>query len=1126
MLVPKFLNNDDHSGGKSTDLATMNQNGGQSSRNKERARPQAQIEDSEEDHAAEKAHLMLSDLGLDRASFVTAADSARNSLPINVAALERGRAFRQPGTAEYAAAQEVKSQLEAWDTAYVKLRDDGADDGKADLSKGQEHRTRMLQMLQQAPPVAGSRGGGQGGHARGNGRGGGVIGTRGRGDRTVSSSHQRLASQVSNRQGNQGNTVTQSLAVPMVTNPGASLPCPRHRARPRASASPRGRGSRADISKSAGSLDFDVSVGRASSLPIDAPSSSTRSQRWSGAMTDRASVVRLSTTRPTRASPNLVNPSDFMSAMAHLYTPRLGDVTSGSAEIHVEGTSTTTVEEIVKSTIKDSSDSISVKTPGTEHKIIAPPEIIFSPEIDSAPYGVRVLTPPPAPQGNISTGTYSDDLIGLNIDVPPSVKVEEVAAEDEHAEADRSSSEQVQSTTEQTIDLSNAQILLNTLRELSGLSSIPSVTEAITDLQNAIKKLRESNAVISTRSGVETSCSFDDSSTHIQVEAECTDRATACSGGDTQGTDIELSSPLKSSASSAVSQPKITTSSHRGSTLSQSGNLSTRLRLMQDQWTNGVITREREVSSVMMRDLEQSLHHDPSVVYQPVPSTRVRLSMTNLGEYLLPVGNRNEQTAPLYTPRTTLTQNEVANNIVMRGQNRKSNLQELKFSSHGDQVFAEKAAHGKSKIDHYQQENQQTGHGSQDLYAYAPQDETNPGSRTRDIVDSVSVAPIQPQSSAAVTLSHGSESTSFHRPEPNSTGLTSCPAATGNNTVDAVQRPIVPNNDSVTIFSQALASSTQSAPRVNYARESPIARSRPRAGTSSSSQITISPSAQRLPSHCTVTRDSEATSTMATRIAPSTLCTSSDTAAPLSTASALCGIVDSSICSVATRSISSTLTEASNAAVHLPTATPISVGVDASQWSTSSSALPSTLLGTGLMTAMATGTALGGDVSASRWSTATEANGFFKSRRSTARETSVPASYTNLSARELRSTKNHWSSSDHSQLLRGSAAGPSRLSTSADLGLNDTNTLFTNYQRPQAQQTPNVPEFILQARALQNDPGAAARAQYGISNNTPTTNLENQPFNPSLVSVPESASSNLARSRSKNPWESVHHHCL
>ena len=57
---------------------------------------------------------LKNDLGVDRASSVTAADFVRNSPPVNVLALEHGRAFRRPGTAAYTAAQENRGQLSAW----------------------------------------------------------------------------------------------------------------------------------------------------------------------------------------------------------------------------------------------------------------------------------------------------------------------------------------------------------------------------------------------------------------------------------------------------------------------------------------------------------------------------------------------------------------------------------------------------------------------------------------------------------------------------------------------------------------------------------------------------------------------------------------------------------------------------------------------------------------------------------------------------------------------------------------------------------------------------------------------------------------------------------------------------
>ena len=54
------------------------------------------------------------DLGVDRASFVTAGDVAGNSVPVDLAALDHERACRRPGTAAYAAAQKNQDLLSAW----------------------------------------------------------------------------------------------------------------------------------------------------------------------------------------------------------------------------------------------------------------------------------------------------------------------------------------------------------------------------------------------------------------------------------------------------------------------------------------------------------------------------------------------------------------------------------------------------------------------------------------------------------------------------------------------------------------------------------------------------------------------------------------------------------------------------------------------------------------------------------------------------------------------------------------------------------------------------------------------------------------------------------------------------
>ncbi|MCJ1431990.1 hypothetical protein MMC27_001346 [Xylographa pallens] len=1145
MLIPKFSDHKDLLTGKPKDPATMDRKGGQGARKQERPRPRVQAEGSEEEHAAARAQLMLNDLGLDRASFVTAGDVARNSRPVDVMALEHGRAFRRPGTAAYAAAQENEGQLSAWSTVFKQLKDDGADDGKAELSNGQEHRSEMMQKLQQAASFAGNRGGGQGGRARGSGRGGGVMGTRGRGDRTVSSSQQHHTSQLHqtsqhhqtsqqhhtsqapNRRAPQNNTASQSLAAPTVTGLRSLHSSPRNRGRSRGSASPRGRDDRrAESSTITRPSNPHLSAGRAFPSPIETSLNPSPRQRWLAAVAERTSVdpqtqvrppVRPPLTRPTRSPPNLANPDDFMTAMAHLHTSNSGAMASGSTpgsrpgvavsgstsgaaasgstsgatasgptEIRVEGASTVTVKETAKSTVTESSGSISVKTAGTDHEIISPPEIIFSPEIDAAPYGVRVLTPPPVSQRSISPGTYSEDLIGLEIEVPCGVKAEDEPADDKLNEAHLNSSEQARSTTEQAISLSDAQTLLNTLRGLSGLSSLPSsVAGAIADLEATIGKSHETNATTLARNGADITGPVDSSSADSPVMD--IGHIAARSSGNAQGSGHHVPAPRKSSSDSAASQPSITASSHPSSSLSQSGNISVRLQRMQAQWATGVMDRLREVLSISMTDLDQSLHHDPIYEFQQRVSTRLRLPMTNLGEHLLPVGSLNEQTAPLSIPEATPTENEAARNTVIRGQIPASCLQESRSSNSLEDDFFTKAAR--------KQDAQKTVYDSQDLHASAPQDGTNIRSGVRNTAAPRPINPFQQQVSAAVTLpSQSLQNISFHRRAPTSTSMASFPGEARTNTVDAVRRTILPNIAPVNPFSQPTSAfSTLSAPHFTFSHGLPTALSHPAADASFNPRITISPHAQRLPRHPTVVRDAETASNtasnMPTRIAPSTFSTIPSTVAPLSAAPALAGGVGASRWSTATSNMPSTLVAASSTAPQLPASTALSGGVSASRWSTASSALSSTSIqGTGVTAPLATAAALDRGVSASRWSTTTDAD---------------------LPVQELRSITNLQPSSGHSQSLRGTGPGSSGNSTSVDLGLNDTTSLFSNYQRPQGQHTPNVPGFILQAQALQTDPGAAARAQYGIANTTRPNISENQPLSPPAVSVPESASSNV-----------------
>ena len=150
----------------------------------------------------------------------------------------------------------------------------------------------MMQRLQQGRSLAGIRGGSQGGRARGGGRGGGVIGTRGRGDRLTPSSYQQHASQEPGGHANRDNTASQSLTtVPAVQKRRAAASSPRHRAGPKATASPRRRGNKRDeISSFAGPSKSDVSVGRVLPIPTEISSNSTPRQRWSGAVAERPSV--------------------------------------------------------------------------------------------------------------------------------------------------------------------------------------------------------------------------------------------------------------------------------------------------------------------------------------------------------------------------------------------------------------------------------------------------------------------------------------------------------------------------------------------------------------------------------------------------------------------------------------------------------------------------------------------------------------------------------------------------------------------------------------------------------------------------------------------------------------------
>ena len=83
----------------------------------------------------------------------------------------------------------------------------------------------------------------------------------------------------------------------------------------------------------------------------------------------------------------LANPSDFMSAMTHLRTSNSGAAASGSTEIRVEGVSSVTAKETAKSTVTESSGSISIKTTGSDHEITG--ERIVTYVEDGQPLTVR-----------------------------------------------------------------------------------------------------------------------------------------------------------------------------------------------------------------------------------------------------------------------------------------------------------------------------------------------------------------------------------------------------------------------------------------------------------------------------------------------------------------------------------------------------------------------------------------------------------------------------------------------------------------------------------------------------------------------------------------------------------------
>ncbi|MCJ1404951.1 hypothetical protein MMC11_008177 [Xylographa trunciseda] len=1029
----------------------------------------SQKPESVEESSAVLADLMLSDLGVNRASIITAADSARNIVPVNVMALENGRAFRQPGTAEYAAAQARRGELNAWENAFVELEHDGADDHKTVLYHGQGHRTEMMRRLQQAGPVAEyRRGGGQGGRARGNGRGGGVMGTRGRGNQMGSSSHQQHTSQHPGRHADQNNIASNTLAAPTATSRRAAPSNPGYRAGIRGSDSPRGRDNRrvsGDVR--VGTSHSYLPVDRTLPLPVEATSNPMPHMRWVGTVEDQVRPTVRLPPRPRTGQVNLAKPSDFMSAMTRLRAAYSAATASGTTEVPV-------------------------RTTDSDQKKTVEPEIIFSPEIDAAPYGVRVLTPPPAAvpsQGSISLGSYSDDLIGLEIPAGRNARAEEEERTEAEAkerteaeakydsflassnpsdddmgskmersrqgseknnfrtseEARPSPSEQALPTTKTATELLEARALLGALRKLSELSPLPSVVTAIADLEATIGNFHENQATTLARSGAGFSSSADGLPANTQVGDAVHTKAR--SGDDTQGSGKQVDSSRKSSSNSAASHPSNAASSHRSFTLARNGSLSSHVQRLQDQWANDVMASLKDVLPITMGNLTQSLHHDPSGAYQGRASYRIRLPTTNLGEYLLPVGHRSEQTTTLSPLRPPLTQDEAARNIGSANHVPTPRPQAPRVAESLDDDSFTRTLRNINSTDHRPQNPQVMGYGFPDTLASRPQDATIFQSSVGNTAIAGPANPFRQRSSAAAIVpAQRTEDINTRLPIATSASMTVLPEVGRIHTVDAVRSGILPTIAPVNPFRQPTSASLRpSAPsHFNFSIGSSAALPPPSADkVSSTATPTLTPSTQNIPRTAAATHATDNALKTAMSTASSALNTVPSRVIPLSTTNALGG------------------------------------GVSASRWSTASSSMPSALVA--------------------------------------ASSTAAPFSM----ATTLGGGDNLLPNSGNPQILEDGASGSPWVSTFVDPAIGDTTALFSTYQRPSSHQTQNVPGFIIQAQILQNDPGAAARAQYASHNSVLSNIQENQSLNSSAVdsSLVESAGTKVSTRRSKDPWD-------
>ena len=342
------------------------------------------------------------------------------------------------------------------------------------------------------------------------------------------------------------------------------------------------------------------------------------------------------------------------------------------------------------------------------------------------------------------------------------------------------------------MELSSAQTLIAQLRGLSALSSLPSVAQAIAGLQTTIGALHATQGMIDTRTTRTAGSRVTDRPINEftgEVPVDDENRKVSRSSSNAQGSDPQVPSSRRSNSSSVASEPSIAASSHRSSTLSQSGGLSSRLQQMQNKWASDVLISMREVLPITTENLEQSLHHDPSGMYQGTASTRVRHPTTILGEYLLPLGSGLAQTAGLRPSRTTSHQNiEATSNVAFREQTHTLHLQATRSSDSPNANVLGGA------FDNRPQNPRGRVYSAQDLLASRPRDGTSTRTHPRGAVLVGPVSPSQQQRFATTTMSsQRTDHTNVHGPAPTRVSLTDHRGAIRDNTIDTVRRTNLSN---------------------------------------------------------------------------------------------------------------------------------------------------------------------------------------------------------------------------------------------------------------------------------------------------------------------------------------------